>query len=295
MDTNICLPEYVTRAVHEIAENNGFRKCHLLVKNAAKMGDGFCAQILGVTISELDDENVRNRHPINVIVKIPPTQKDYRRMAMLMFKREVYMYNNVLPVLKEFQSKIIADQTKSFTQFPVCYFAQFDEEKDEAVLILEDLRDNEYRMENKYEVIGLEQARLVIQTIAKFHATSIALKHTQPELFEPMRALDDLFKPIFTNEMLIAMTANNIERTSQTLTKDGDDFYKEKLKWFNDHIVDVVESIWNAEPLSVPIHGDCWTNNFMFKYEVNIHSMFFSFSSDAILISSITIIFTAIC
>lgn len=262
------IPQYVISAIIEIVESKKFDKPILNWSKGMEVGDGFSGQIFRVTISE-DIANVSDSKSLTLIVKLPPVGKEHRRMAMAMFEREIQMYKTILPALKLFQLNILTDSSESFSEFPHCYWAHFNAEQDEAVIILEDLRERGFEMENKYKVIGFEHAKLTIRTIGKLHATSIAMKHKQPELFKPMTQLDDNFKDFVNEDMMRAMTEGNIRKTLKTLQKDGDDVYRKKLAWFQDNIIELSKSIWEAEPLAVPVHGDCWTNNYMFKNVVS--------------------------
>lgn len=269
--SELSIPEYVSVAVHDIAKAKGFQEPSLVWKNGMNVGDGFTGRIFRVIISEAcpdGNSDSQQQKDLTLIVKLPPEQPDYRKMAMLMFDREIRIYNKILPTLKQFQEEHNLTDADGFFAFPHCHSAHFDAERDEAYIILDDLREKGYAMENKYEVIGVDQAKMVIRAIAKYHGTSIALKHKNPTLFAPFKELDDFFKSNFPEEMMVQMNAGNVANAMKSLQKSTDTMYREKLEQFRDKILEINESIWDAEPLAVPIHGDCWTNNFMFKYEV---------------------------
>lgn len=263
-DELLLIPDYVSMAVHEIARTKGFEEVELIWKPGMNVGDGFCGRIFRVIVREAAADDKK----MILIAKLPPEQKEYRKLAMSMFNREARMYNEILPALKMFQQKMNVSEESAFLAFPNCHLAHYDGERDEAFIILDDLRESGFSLENKYEVIGLEHAKMSIQAIARYHATSIAMKHKDPVLFTPSKGLGDVFKDLFPDSVLIQMTAGNVANAMKTLQKDTDVVYREKLEWFRDNIIEISDSIWNAEPLAVPIHGDCWTNNFMFKYEV---------------------------
>lgn len=267
----LIIPENASVAVRDLAKTKGFKEPSLAWKNGMQVGDGFTTQILRVTITEAstDGGSDSNIKPLSLIVKLPPNAKSQHDMSMLMFGRETHMYETILPALKEFQQKSNISEADGFYAFPKCYKTHYDVERGEAFIIMEDLRELGYNMENKYKVIGVEQAKLVIKTIARYHATSIALKHKEPALFAPFKELGDYFKDAFPESMLVDMTAANVANAMKTLNKPTDGLYREKLEHYRDHIIELMDSVWHAEPLQVPIHGDCWSNNFMFKYEVN--------------------------
>lgn len=265
----LIIPEYISVAVHDLAKTKDFKEPSLAWKNGMQVGDGFTTQILRVTITETstDGDSYRSCKPLSLIVKLPPTAST--DLTMLMFGREAHMFNTILPALKVFQQKLNVSEADGFYAFPKCYKTHYYVERGEAFIIMEDLRELGYNMENKYKVIGVEQAKLVIKTIARYHATSIALKHKEPALFAPFKELGDYFKDAFPESMLVDMTAANVANAMKTLNKPTDGLYREKLEHYRDHIIELMDSVWHAEPLQVPIHGDCWSNNFMFKYEVN--------------------------
>lgn len=64
------------------------------------------------------------------------------------------------------------------------------------------------------------------------------------------------------------LTNNTVSMVSKSLPKDSK--YIEKMKKFidsNTFFNQMIELVSTEGPLSVICHGDCWTNNLLYKYD----------------------------
>ncbi|XP_037051940.1 uncharacterized oxidoreductase dhs-27-like [Bradysia coprophila] len=265
------VPTYAIDALNRIAQDEGFTNYAISYDRGSNLGDGFVAEIVRAKIkgSQLV-KGVQEDSELVLVLKLPPENKIRReQMGMNVFEREVTVYNEILPMFQKFQLDKGLKPGQGFVSFPKCYYASYDKEKDEAVVIMEDIRKKGFKMLNKYKTLDYPHAQAVLETVAQFHGLSLAVKDQCPAIFEKFKGLKDAMTDGMMTDLMKTMTKASCEKAIGTLEPHEENI-KQKLLAFGDNVVDIIKSCTNgelSEPYTVINHGDCWTNNIMFKYE----------------------------
>lgn len=260
---------YVRQSLDKVAAAEGFNKYKIDFNSSSNVGDGFSGKIFKAVIIEIESDK-----KLGVIVKIPPENCDTRvRFGIMeMFEREVIAYNKVLPEFSRVQEEKEVPLGKRFTHFPKCYFAEFDKEKHESIIIMEDLREKNFFLSNKVVATSFEQAKLVFTALGRFHAISFAMKSQKPEIFDEYKNLKDYLLKRLHRKDQQTWLPGKIDRASETIDKNDSDSVDrvKKLKLDIEQILIDLTDAELAEPYAVLGHGDCWYNNFMYKFEVKL-------------------------
>jgi hypothetical protein len=260
--------DYMRECLAKVASSEGFKNYDIKVDHGSAIGDGFVGLMIKVNIQEIDsDKN------LVVLLKTPPEGHARRHDfgALSLFKREVFVYNEFLPAIVKFQEEKKIKKNVGFFEFPKCYFAEFNEEKDDSLIIMEDLRDSGHKMWNKFVPTNIEHTRLLMASLGRLHAVSFAMKAQRPELFEKFKGMDDYMSTKMA-EGLSTMLMSAIDRAADCL--DPSDTKRRArvliLKESLSQTMTELTSPERAEPYSIVTHGDCWSNNFMFHYKVRV-------------------------
>jgi Ecdysteroid kinase-like family len=152
-----------------------------------------------------------------------------------------------------------------FFNFPKVYYADFDEENDEAIIVMEDLRDSGHKMWNKMEPMDFQHSALLMIALGRLHALSFAMKAKNPIEFEKFKKLGDNFPILFDIDKLEAYIQAIIKDTLETLDSQHKEQASKILSEIKEVFLETTRPDW-AEPFSVVTHGDCWSNNFLFHY-----------------------------
>lgn len=192
----IVVTDYIREALDKVAIAEGFQNYDFNVDHGSSIGDGFVGIMLKVVINELDSDKT-----LTVLAKIPPASKARREQmkVMKLFEREVFVYNVMLPEFAQFQKDKRISQQNGFFNFPKVYYADYSEEKDDGIIIMEDLRESGHRMWSKYNPVNLEHAKLLMASLGRLHAVSFAIKAKNPEMFEKYKNLNDYFSENFSD------------------------------------------------------------------------------------------------
>lgn len=268
------VPQYAINAINRIAQQEGFTNYVITYDRGSNFGDGFVAEIVKAKIKGNQlVKGEQEESELVLVLKLPPENKVRReQMGMNVFEREVTVYNEILPMFQKFQLDKGLKPGQGFISFPKCYYASFDKEKDEAVVIMEDIRLKGFKMLNKYKTIDFPHATAVLETVAQFHGLSLAMKDQCPGIFDKFKGMKDAMTDGMLTEMMKSMTIASCEKAIGALEPHEENI-KQKLRAFGENVIDIIKSSTDgeqSEPYSVINHGDCWINNIMFKYEVSL-------------------------
>jgi thiamine kinase-like enzyme len=267
----IVVTDYIRESLDKVALAEGFRNYDISIDHGSSIGDGFVGIMIKAKIQELD---IHFRHKsLTVLAKIPP-QNQLRRQMMKsidLFKREIYVYNILLPEFVKFQEDHKISKQRGFYNFAKVYYADYNEEMDDAIIIMEDLRERNCKMWSKYKPMNFEHSKLLISALGRLHGLSLAMKLKKPEIFEKFKELDDLFfKLSADNENFEFDKYLEINiRTAIEALDPNDLKKKQRAMKVLDGLIEQIKPCVDpkeAEPFSVVTHGDCWTNNFLFHY-----------------------------
>ncbi|KAL1513593.1 hypothetical protein ABEB36_002987 [Hypothenemus hampei] len=207
------------------------------------------------------------RRDYNLVLKYGHTQKNIKNKIPIRegFQREIDIYSKLIPCYQAFK------QNKNLPKFcitPKCFLTKFSET--DAIIVLENLKKQEYHTYNRNLPMNVKHIKLILEAYAEWHALSFVMQHHQNEEYLNIKKnfTSNPWKPYFKNQLgeLIDFGQDTLHNI---LEQNGyDDLlgkYKQKLG--NAHARTVIMDLMDTkENKAVILHGDCWNNNFMFKY-----------------------------
>uniref|UniRef100_A0A182SA90 CHK domain-containing protein n=1 Tax=Anopheles maculatus TaxID=74869 RepID=A0A182SA90_9DIPT len=257
-------------------------------------GDNYTAALFRIALkghTQPEGSSKKLKWEKSIICKRLPDCKIKREAfkSEALFRNEVVFYNTIMPEYIEFQRRQLAavasagrkhekDQTDTdvaarcleldehsiFQAIPQCYLARDD------LLVLEDLRVRSFTMPDRQAGLGPKQLEAVLVELAKFHAVSLAYKQRHPVEFQKLT--NSLEEGIFSQanaewyrKYYDVLTRNAIQMVRQTVPEKKEHLAKLEAFLSNcfGHLVELVN---RKSELSVICHGDCWTNNILFRY-----------------------------
>lgn len=185
----------------------------------------------------------------------------------LCFENEISFYQSVWPKLTAFWNHKVGKPLPEF--IARCYVTS----KNPYALVLGDVTSEGFAVHPKTKPFTDELCRLIFDRYGVFHAMSLILKKHDPERFrklvEPLRggfehAFDE--KRFFGRYMKEYIKEIAMEFESKN--------YAKLLKKMEKYVLNGHELVGNALKYDtdncVVLHGDCWSNNILFKYDVSI-------------------------
>lgn len=268
--TDAAIPApHMQRLLEDVARRKGFQKPRYAVSAGSKVGDNYLGVIYRVEVTEEGG----GRPALRLIFKgMPVSAKRREQMRVVnFFDNEFHVYRTVLPALASFLSDKGVDEVKTpgaFPGVPRCHDAISGGEEGQDTLVLEDMRPLGFTMHDRRVGLDEHHIRVVFRSLAFLHASSMAMEQQRPQEFAKLRDLlaETLFEP--TNPIL-AHCDEILKRTYEFVRDrypEGSSGYA-KLKAFIDgYSKEMVKLVTRSKTGNAITHGDCWTNNILFKY-----------------------------
>lgn len=267
------LPIYIVKHLQTIAKKEGFVDGYD-VKHAAgsNVGDGFASTLLSVKlVGNRKKEPHSDPEPdeLALMCKLQPSNAARNENFNLetLFKREVYMFAELLPALVVFQKSHQVPLDVAFTSFPKCYAAFHEDGSNESVIILEDVRPAGFEMWKKSVPTDYHSCRLVMEQIGRLHGLSFTLRDQQPDLFREFQELPNHYLNLVTSPGFASIINTSIENAMTIMDSSEDvDFLEHLSKNSNEIFTNGMDKELLGK-YGVISHGDCWINNIMFSMD----------------------------
>lgn len=236
---------------------------HIELKENIK-GEGFIGDVIFVTLT---NKNSSEKH----FLAVKQQKTDGGKVSdwsTALFANEAYFYDIVWPKFKE----LYFERTqKSLDFIPKCLGTS----KDVMIRIaMENLKSSGFETYDKRLSFNKEHLLTIFKTYGIFHGISMCLKEQNYEEFcELISNIKLIFERTLTGEDFMSKSITKVfseiqnlcifDSTTEKHLMEVTDEYK-KNGWKILHKLLTVDSV----PRAI-IHGDCWSNNMMFKQNVS--------------------------
>ncbi|XP_076032189.1 putative kinase-like protein D1044.1 [Oratosquilla oratoria] len=234
------------------------------IKDFTKKGDNYICAVTGVHV---DYELEGRDHKAKYVAKLnkPTNHDDTRLMVKDFFEQEKNFYTDIGPTLSR-ELKEVGHEPLRFARAPYVHF------KDGVyVMFMEDLRERGFTMYDRRK--GLDDAHifLVLKELARIHASSTILqKRSKKPILESHPYLYDGFMqdelPYPTYSIIMAELVGGAALVAEK-TGGYDQAVRHIKEVFQPNSHAIIRDLLRSQPpFQVVTHGDCWTNNTLFRY-----------------------------
>ncbi|CAL4084234.1 unnamed protein product, partial [Meganyctiphanes norvegica] len=200
---------------------------------------------------------------VSYVAKINPHNNipGFEEITNSLIKREAVFYSEIAPKL----NSAMKNNEREELRIPRCLYVNIEESPE--VIILEDLVAAGYKKANKKQGLSLNETKLVITELARFHAASIILDNE----VDLGRRYPGLTPNSVTEENKEEQTIlENIMKTGILLLNQLGG-YDGAVRWLNDampRVQNMLRSCMNScGVMKVLCHGDCLIDNICFRYD----------------------------
>lgn len=243
------------------------------VANLTQPGENYGSVLISIrALVQGADGTLFNKR---LVAKVPPTDPKYWKFIQpeRTCLAENAIYEVLAPELIALQEEAGIPDNMQFDGFAKYFGSRISltpsskiVDKD-AILILDDLRDENYVPGQRLRPFDLSHTHLSLRYMAQFHALTIALRVKKPDVFQKkVRPFFDKFdwhaaepeaKATMIAETLadIKAATNNDQNAIRTIMKLSTEFF-----------TFLASPPIENNPFNTVIHSDMWTMNLMFKY-----------------------------
>lgn len=258
----------VLKLIDKLSEKQKFASYEIVDIKTNKKGEGYLGEIFMVTVKNSDDSET-----FNVLIKAAFTQENVRNVAPIQnaFENEMYFYSTLYPALKKFAEE--NGFLPNTNLIPECLAISV--KNGEEMLALENLRIIGFDTFSKKSTLDHDHIKLIFEKYGLFHAYSYAFKDQKPK--EYLKIVDNL-KNIFVDFLKKDHSFGSYMMEMTKIVKKclipGEDakVIEAFEQYSGEKILDIFQEAADAsDSFTGILHGDCWSNNMMFKYIVSYH------------------------
>ncbi|KAJ8963395.1 hypothetical protein NQ318_018873 [Aromia moschata] len=275
---SVVVPEKIYNLLKSVVDRS-LENYSIYVLDPNKKGEGFLGEMCYVSLEDkvsgkvlnfvvkqaFENEKVRERHHI----------KEY-------YLNEIYFYTKVWPAFIEVQKEV--GLPDAFDKIPKCYCTS--SKNGQETLVLKNLKIEGFSIYDKKKPLDKEHFELIFRQYGRFHALSFAYKMLHPlEYDELSKGLTVSFRILTKQTGFITYVERVFNNALESLDPENDAKVLEKSKRYVGNVLEIFDDSCNYKgKYSVILHGDCWSNNMMFKYDecnklIDLRLLDFQFSN----------------
>ncbi|XP_068230267.1 uncharacterized protein [Palaemon carinicauda] len=236
------------------------------IKDFTAKGDNYVCLVTSIdTKYQLNGKN----SSVSLIAKlgVPQSTKTFCESIEYAFVKECRVYEEIIPLLHHELTSVDLHPLR----VPECYYATC--EPGNQIIYLEDLRSRGFQTTERKKPLDKVHTTLILKEIARLHAASLLLRrksgYENLDLKFPCLAKDCFDVTNDVRKMSANILSKHIEETLSALKEfEG---YEKAIQWLTDlkpHAYETwMKQLDNKTKFAVICHGDCWTNNMLFRYD----------------------------
>ncbi|CRK90625.1 CLUMA_CG004327, isoform A [Clunio marinus] len=245
---------------------NGFKLQLILLSPATGKNENYVSVLYRAKI-KIEMIETNEKKSVDVIIKASLTLEEMKTLNS--FHRERAIYEKVLKSVKNIWFEIAAKVIKFGPQDVVFKTNPYE------IIVLDDLKAAGYEMLNRKVGLNMEQTKMLLMKLAKFHAASAIL-------YQESGKIDDHFDrkiiPLFPEEGSMIDASRRMLEAFETSVRNNEGFEYIANKISNWNVKKFLAAFTNvAEPMKcgfqVMNHGDVWVNNLMFRFDHETNSV----------------------
>ncbi|KAK3874461.1 hypothetical protein Pcinc_020625 [Petrolisthes cinctipes] len=183
------------------------------------------------------------------------------------FQKECLVYETLVPAL----NAELREGHLEHIRLPRCYFHSMKEGR--QMIIMEDLSRCGFKMATHSLGLDAVHARLVVQELGRLHASSLLYQATLPNhclaLKYPVLQKDWHNYSERAEDELVVILKSDLVTLAAVAELSGRP--KDEVMWLRDLATRTLQvftrQLATEPPFAVFCHGDCWTNNALFRYD----------------------------
>lgn len=215
--SSLDLPQYICEFLDHIMKVNDFNSMELKPETCK----GSASELHSIKITKpLCDKKLK---VLLLKCKIASSDENRRKnfLANTSFSRESVFYDKIVPMFMKFQEEKNLSKNDQFLPLPKCYGTLTDHVNEQYAIALEDLQQHGFRMWNVSVPVPIENMRLLMRELGKFHGISFALKDQRPDEFAEFRHLTDTYGILTQSKVIRERFNDSFDRAVNSLKKEN--------------------------------------------------------------------------
>lgn len=244
----------------------------IIVHEPNRKGEGYLGQMFFVSL-----KHKSNGEQLDIVVKQAFCEKNIRKFYPIrdVFLNEIFFYTKLWPKFTKFQETIPSHLR--FVHLARC-FAAVSTDNYEA-LVFANLKYEGFVLQNKKEALEKEKFEFIFKMYGRLHSISFAYKKLYPEEFSQIaEEITDVWTQFSRLPNFQESIKLSYQQSLESLQPGVDDEIIEKYRHYVDDGIKLFHRSMDNGQYICLTHGDSWSNNMMFKYDVSKKKLVLYFS-----------------
>ncbi|KAL3273766.1 hypothetical protein HHI36_015193 [Cryptolaemus montrouzieri] len=246
--------------VQQMTKESGIEKYTINIDDNIESSTGYMGDIIFFSLTEAPDRK------LYLVLKTCKRNKTFRETtcAAEVFTRELCLYSNIFPGLELFLKEKCMNGFLDFVP-KACFTCDIPYQES---IILENLKYLDFRLCQQRATMNLDHVKLLFETYGKWHGLTMAFKDQYPEKFDEMtKNWVDVKYLVWRKFEIIDCVKEEFSIILDLLRNCGRIDLVNIYEKLEPQIDSLIKSTGQRENILCIIHGDCWVNNLMFRYE----------------------------
>lgn len=236
-------------------------------------GAGFLGSVFMVTVTDRKCADKK----LDLVLKLALRQTEIRAIVpvRLFYENEIFFYDTIYPTFEQFNRKQRGENAAPLDLVPRNYLNSL--LPNAELLVLGNLKAAGFHTFDRKLDMNRSHIEMIFKRYGCYHGTSFAFQDKEPAWFA---TLTDGIRDGFSALVEVERFSKSLQRLCEFINDkvlvsgEVDQVIIDKFKKYNkDNILDIyLDSINRKSKYLAILHGDCWSNNLMFKYEVKSYN-----------------------
>ncbi|CAH1399897.1 unnamed protein product [Nezara viridula] len=233
-------------------------RCH--AQPALPKGENYLSRVSRITLDVVLGNGRKSQKDL-ILKEVPLEKNNFEFVHNLgVFKIETDIYTQILK-----QMEALMDEYHETEDFLWCKLVSY---QPYTSILLEDLKVKGFIMSRRQSCLDLEHGHLVLHSLARFHAMSKILEERgviNGKDYKPYAIVND-------KQLIERLVYNGLQNLSKAMHQSwGSAWHRVAnklimpLEVFQSKMIDIGKL--DESRFNVLNHGDCWSNNMLFKYD----------------------------
>jgi len=184
----------------------------------------------------------------------------------IQFKQENKFYAEILPELNQ----VLQENHQESLRVPEFYY--YSDEAGDEIMIFEDMRERGFKMFDKLKGCDQLHAELMFKELGRLHAAGKLLieRYGEKEAIAKFTLLEDIMSASEDNDMTDKYFVSMMITASKLAKNLGQKYHRaaQVILEMSTEVKKTLSKLYEPkQPFATIQHGDCWTNNILFRYE----------------------------
>ncbi|KAG0728017.1 hypothetical protein GWK47_003882 [Chionoecetes opilio] len=232
-----------------------------------KKGDNYASFVTSVKVQyrEAKEGALKEASYVAKIAHQMEMETKFRSIMNEVFEKEGCCFLEILPKMNQAMRELHLDAIRTAEGYCVSL------ELGKEVLMVEDLRARHFKMCDRRRGMDVLHATLVLKELGRMHAASLVVEKLGCSLTETWPVIVEkwLHSEDSSMDMFIKIMAAQIEGAAMIMEKIPK--YEHVVEWIRELKPRAMQifkdALLQGLKFSVLTHGDCWSNNVLFRYD----------------------------